>query len=66
MFLFASLEYISHGAGESISERDKCPQCKGKKVAHEKKVVELHVEKGMQNNQRIVFRGEADEAVRKP
>lgn len=50
------------GSGESISERDKCPQCKGKKVAHEKKVVEVHVEKGMQNNQRIVFKGEADEA----
>lgn len=50
------------GSGESISERDKCPQCKGKKVTHEKKVVEVHVEKGMQHNQRIVFKGEADEA----
>ncbi|KAK6142989.1 hypothetical protein DH2020_023337 [Rehmannia glutinosa] len=50
------------GSGELISERDKCPQCKGKKVTQEKKVLEVHVEKGMPHNQKIVFSGEADEA----
>ncbi|XP_028051091.1 chaperone protein dnaJ A6-like isoform X3 [Camellia sinensis] len=50
------------GSGEVISERDRCPQCKGNKVTQEKKVLEVHVEKGMQNSQKIVFKGEADEA----
>ncbi|XP_076896706.1 dnaJ protein homolog 2-like isoform X1 [Bidens hawaiensis] len=50
------------GSGESINERDRCQQCKGKKVTQEKKVLEVHVEKGMQNGQKIVFEGQADEA----
>ncbi|XP_014516725.1 dnaJ protein homolog 1 [Vigna radiata var. radiata] len=50
------------GSGEVISERDKCSQCKGNKVTHEKKVLEVHVEEGMQQGQKIVFEGQADEA----
>ncbi|KAJ4953828.1 hypothetical protein NE237_030660 [Protea cynaroides] len=50
------------GTGEVISEKDKCTQCKGNKVTQEKKVLEVHVEKGMQHGQKIVFQGEADEA----
>ncbi|XP_058104391.1 chaperone protein dnaJ A6-like [Magnolia sinica] len=50
------------GSGEVISEKDKCTQCKGNKVTQEKKVLEVHVEKGMQHGQKIVFQGEADEA----
>ncbi|RXI04904.1 hypothetical protein DVH24_039178 [Malus domestica] len=50
------------GTGETISDRDRCTQCKGEKVAQEKKVLEVHVEKGMQNGQKITFPGEADEA----
>jgi DnaJ-class molecular chaperone len=50
-------------AGEVISERDRCPQCKGNKISQEKKVLEVHVEKGMQQGQKIVFEGQADEAV---
>eukprot|EP00262_Sarcandra_glabra_P010834 TRINITY_DN2632_c1_g1_i1.p1 TRINITY_DN2632_c1_g1~~TRINITY_DN2632_c1_g1_i1.p1 ORF type:complete len:418 (+),score=88.84 TRINITY_DN2632_c1_g1_i1:291-1544(+) len=50
------------GSGEIISEKDKCTQCKGNKVTQEKKVLEVHVEKGMQHGQKIVFQGEADEA----
>lgn len=50
------------GSGEVISDKDKCPQCKGNKVSQEKKVLEVHVEKGMQHSQKIVFQGEADEA----
>ncbi|XP_054781039.1 chaperone protein dnaJ A6-like [Prosopis cineraria] len=50
------------GTGEVISERDKCPPCKGNKVTQEKKVLEVHVEKGMQQGQKIVFEGQADEA----
>lgn len=50
------------GSGEVISEKDKCTQCKGNKITQEKKVLEVHVEKGMQHGQKIVFQGEADEA----
>ena len=51
------------GTGETISEKDRCPQCKGEKVVPEKKVLEVVVEKGMQHGQKITFPGEADEAV---
>lgn len=51
------------GTGETINDKDRCPQCKGDKVVGEKKVLEVGVEKGMQNGQRITFPGEADEAV---
>jgi DnaJ family protein A protein 2 len=50
------------GTGESISNKDRCTQCKGEKVVQEKKVLEVNVEKGMQNGQKITFPGEADEA----
>ncbi|XP_026664306.2 chaperone protein dnaJ A6-like [Phoenix dactylifera] len=50
------------GSGEIISDKDKCPQCKGNKISQEKKVLEVHVEKGMQHSEKIVFQGEADEA----
>jgi DnaJ family protein A protein 2 len=50
------------GTGETISEKDKCGQCKGQKVVQDKKLLEVHVEKGMQHGQKITFQGEADEA----
>ena len=50
------------GSGQVISEKDKCGQCHGQKVVQEKKVLEVHIEKGMVNNQKITFQGEADEA----
>ncbi|KAI3853864.1 hypothetical protein MKX03_001192 [Papaver bracteatum] len=50
------------GTGETIMDEDRCPQCKGEKVVQEKKVLEVHVEKGMQNGQKIKFCGQADEA----
>ncbi|KAG6467305.1 dnaJ protein homolog [Zingiber officinale] len=50
------------GTGERINEKDRCSDCKGEKVVPEKKVLEVVVEKGMQNGQKISFHGEADEA----
>ncbi|CAE6114106.1 unnamed protein product [Arabidopsis arenosa] len=50
------------GTGETINDRDRCPQCKAEKVVSEKKVLEVNVEKGMQHNQKITFNGQADEA----
>ena len=58
-----SLNIFFSYTGEVISDKDRCPQCKGNKVTQEKKVLDVHVEKGMQHGQKIVFQGEADEAV---
>jgi len=55
--------WLSFVAGEVISEKDKCGQCKGQKVVQDKKMLEVHVEKGMQHGQKITFQGEADESV---
>eukprot|EP00184_Porphyridium_aerugineum_P008634 CAMPEP_0184692572 /NCGR_PEP_ID=MMETSP0313-20130426/995_1 /TAXON_ID=2792 /ORGANISM="Porphyridium aerugineum, Strain SAG 1380-2" /LENGTH=415 /DNA_ID=CAMNT_0027150411 /DNA_START=179 /DNA_END=1426 /DNA_ORIENTATION=- len=49
------------GTGESIDEKFKCAGCEGKKVVKERKVLEVHIDPGMQDGQKIVFRGEADE-----
>lgn len=52
---------VCQGAGETILEQYKCKQCKGGKVSKERKVLEVYVAKGMQNGQKIVFSGEANE-----
>lgn len=44
-------------AGEIINEKDRCKECKGKKVTNETKILEVHVDKGMKDGQRITFRG---------
>ena len=35
------------GEGESISARDRCKNCNGKKTIREKKIIEVHIDKGM-------------------
>lgn len=50
------------GQGVTVSDKDKCQECKGNKVTNQKKVLEVVVEKGMQHGQKITFPGEADEA----
>ncbi len=50
------------GEGEVVKPADRCPTCSGKKVTKEKKVIEIKVEPGSVNGQRIKFSGEADEA----
>ena len=49
--------------GEMISEKDRCKACTGRKIANETKVLEVHVDKGMKDGQKIPFRGEGDQAV---
>lgn len=46
------------GQGEVISDRDRCKACKGKKVATERKILEVFIDKGMSNGQKITFTGE--------
>lgn len=50
-------------AGKMFSDKDRCRACHGKKVSRENKVLEVHVDKGMKNGQKIVFHGEGDQSV---
>jgi DnaJ family protein A protein 2 len=50
-----------NGQGKSISEKDRCRSCQGQKVAKDRKIFEVHIEKGMKNGHKIKFAGEADE-----
>lgn len=50
------------GQGEVINAKDRCTQCKGKKVLPEKKFLEVHIDKGMKGGQTVTFRGESDQS----
>lgn len=50
-----------HGQGEIIAAKDRCKTCNGKKTVRERKILEVHIEKGMRDGQRIVFSGEGDQ-----
>ncbi|KAE8147622.1 hypothetical protein BDV25DRAFT_159927 [Aspergillus avenaceus] len=50
-----------NGEGESIRERDRCKRCTGKKTVVERKVLHVHVDKGVKNGHKIEFRGEGDQ-----
>jgi len=45
-----------------INPKDRCHGCKGKKVLPEKKILEVHIDKGMKGGQTIVFNGESDQS----
>ena len=51
------------GTGNVMAEKDKCKKCNGEKVTKEKKTLEVFITKGMRHSEKIVFNGEADEAV---
>jgi len=50
-----------HGKGDIIREKDRCRQCMGKKVVRERKILEVHITKGMKDGQKITFSGEGDQ-----
>ncbi|KAF7984077.1 hypothetical protein HWV62_17638 [Athelia sp. TMB] len=50
------------GSGEIINAKDRCNTCKGKKVMPEKKLLEVHIDKGMKGGETIQFSGESDQA----
>jgi len=49
------------GKGEVIHTKDRCKECRGKKVVQEKKILDVYIDKGMANKQKIFFRGEGDQ-----
>ncbi|KAJ1980269.1 Type I HSP40 co-chaperone [Dimargaris xerosporica] len=50
------------GDGSIIPEKNRCTACHGQKTKSERKIFEVHVDKGMKDGQKIVFNGEADQA----
>lgn len=48
--------------GQVINERDRCKKCKGNKVIVERKVLHVHVDRGVKPGHKIDFRGEGDQA----
>ena len=49
------------GTGDMIAEGDQCPNCHGERLLAEKKTLEVHVDRGMEAGQKIVFQGQSDE-----
>lgn len=49
------------GEGEIIRDRDRCKQCGGKKTIVERKVLHVHVDRGVRSGTKIEFRGEGDQ-----
>lgn len=48
------------GSCEIVNEKDRCKHCNGRKTVRERKVLEVHIEKGMRDGQKITFTGEGD------
>lgn len=49
------------GNGEKIAAKDRCKKCSGNKVIKNSTLLEVHIDKGMTDGQKIVFSGEADQ-----
>jgi len=49
------------GEGETIRDRDRCKRCQGKKTVVERKVLHVHVDRGVKSGHKIDFRGEGDQ-----
>jgi DnaJ family protein A protein 2 len=47
--------------GETWNKKDICSSCNGKKFNNERKILEVHIDKGMRDGQKITFRGEGDQ-----
>uniref|UniRef100_A0A8C0LR55 DnaJ homolog subfamily A member 1 n=1 Tax=Canis lupus dingo TaxID=286419 RepID=A0A8C0LR55_CANLU len=52
---------MDQGHGERISPKDRCKSCNGRKIVREKKILEVHIDKGMKDGQKITFHGEGDQ-----
>jgi DnaJ family protein A protein 2 len=50
-----------HGSGTIIGVKDRCKKCKGEKLVEEKKLLEFWIERGMDEGDHIVLKGEADQ-----
>lgn len=51
-----------NGEGEIMRERDRCKQCSGKKTVVDRKVLHVHVDRGVRSGTKVEFRGEGDQS----
>lgn len=51
-----------NGEGEIFKDKDRCKQCMGKKTVVDRKVLHVHVDRGMKSGTKVEFRGEGDQA----
>jgi DnaJ-class molecular chaperone len=47
------------GEGIIVSVQDRCQNCKGKKISKKDHTLEIFIEKGMKNGQKLIFHGES-------
>jgi len=50
-----------NGEGQTMNHKYTCKSCTGNKTTKERKILEIHVEKGMEEGHKITFRGEGDQ-----
>ena len=50
-----------NGEGEMIREKDRCKNCRGKKTTVERKVLQVHVDRGVKSGKKVVYAGEGDQ-----
>ncbi|KAK6460078.1 dnaJ class heat shock protein [Scheffersomyces coipomensis] len=49
------------GTGDICDPKDRCTTCSGKKTQQERKILQVHIDPGMKDGQRVVFSGEGDQ-----
>ena len=49
------------GEGRSVKAGDRCTKCSGERVTTEKRTIEVHIDKGMANGEKIKFSEEGDQ-----
>merc|ERR1712117_168115 len=62
--MMQQIQSICHecqGQGERIDPKHRCKTCNGRKVTRERKILEVSVEKGMEDGQKITFTSEGDQ-----
>merc|ERR1719334_2772978 len=50
-----------HGEGERVDPKLRCKKCNGRKVNRERKILEVSVDKGMEDGQKVTFSSEGDQ-----
>eukprot|EP01012_Entosiphon_sulcatum_P026836 TRINITY_DN3232_c0_g1_i1.p1 TRINITY_DN3232_c0_g1~~TRINITY_DN3232_c0_g1_i1.p1 ORF type:complete len:423 (-),score=85.60 TRINITY_DN3232_c0_g1_i1:49-1293(-) len=49
------------GDGTAVDPKDRCTNCSGNRVVTEKKILDVHIERGMKHGQKITFSQEGDQ-----
>lgn len=58
---FQTVCEVCNGSGDICDPKDRCTSCKGKKTQNERKILQVNIDPGMKDGQRIVFSGEGDQ-----